>query len=195
MSVHLSVCFSVCLSTNINLLFKFIVFKSIEIFSMTQSGICFSRISVQKCLFENYFICLFPGSNTLFEKQLLCSYWDRDFDPVTPDDPARGERHGVAQKAFCFSSEFCLSFQLLISAWLTGLGGLLRNISTLGFVPRHHGYAVLLTGQILAACAQPFVLFAPTKLAAVWFQENRRATTNMVGSMSKWKYYFILIYL
>lgn len=107
------------------------------------------------------------------------------FWPCDAGWPSPGREAGCCTKAFCFSPEFCLSFQLLISAWFTGLGGLLRNISTLGFVPRHHSYAVLLTGQILAACAQPFVLFAPTKLAAVWFQENRRATTNMVGSMSK----------
>ncbi|XP_045189927.2 solute carrier family 49 member A3-like [Mercenaria mercenaria] len=78
---------------------------------------------------------------------------------------------------------FGLRTSLLISAWLNGLGGLLRNISTLDVIPEDHAYTVLLIGQILAACAQPFVMFAPTKLAALWFPENRRATANMIGSM------------
>ncbi|KAL4232071.1 Major facilitator superfamily domain-containing protein 7 [Mactra antiquata] len=76
-----------------------------------------------------------------------------------------------------------LKTSLLISAWLNGLGGLLRNISTLDIIPHDHAYTVLLIGQILAACAQSFVMFAPTKLAALWFPENRRATANMIGSM------------
>lgn len=78
---------------------------------------------------------------------------------------------------------FGLKTSLLISAWLNGIGGLLRNISTLDVVPHDHAYTVLLIGQILAASAQPFVMFAPTKLAAIWFPENRRATANMIGSM------------
>lgn len=76
-----------------------------------------------------------------------------------------------------------LRASLWISAWLNGIGGLLRNISTLSVIPHEHAYTVLLIGQILAACAQPFVMFTPTKLAALWFPENRRATANMIGSM------------
>ena len=47
------------------------------------------------------------------------------------------------------------------------------------------------TGQILAACAQPFIMFAPTKLAAKWFSGDQRATANMMASMGR----FILVYL
>lgn len=44
----------------------------------------------------------------------------------------------------------------------------------------------LFSGQILAACAQPFIMFAPTKLAALWFAGDQRATANMLASMGKW---------
>ncbi|XP_052772964.1 solute carrier family 49 member A3-like [Mya arenaria] len=78
---------------------------------------------------------------------------------------------------------FGLRASLILSAWLTGLGGLLRNLSTLDIVPRNHSYTILIIGQSLAAIAQPFIMFTPTKLAALWFPENRRATANMIGSM------------
>ena len=74
-------------------------------------------------------------------------------------------------------------FQLILSAWLNGIGSALRNVSTQEFVPQDHRYTVCLIGQILAACAQPFVMFAPTKLAALWFPSNQRATANMMASM------------
>lgn len=37
----------------------------------------------------------------------------------------------------------------------------------------------------MAACAQPFIMFAPTKLAALWFAGNQRATANMLASMGE----------
>ncbi|XP_021340463.1 major facilitator superfamily domain-containing protein 7-b-like, partial [Mizuhopecten yessoensis] len=79
---------------------------------------------------------------------------------------------------------FGLRASLLTAAWLNGIGSLLRNFSTFDFVPGDSKFAVLLVGQILAACAQPFVMFAPTKLAAIWFPENQRATANMLTSMA-----------
>lgn len=78
--------------------------------------------------------------------------------------------------------------QILLAAWLNGVGSLLRNISTFSFVHQDSKFAVLLTGQILASCAQPFVMFAPTKMAAVWFADNQRATANMLTSMGKTVY-------
>ncbi|XP_033756588.1 solute carrier family 49 member A3-like isoform X1 [Pecten maximus] len=79
---------------------------------------------------------------------------------------------------------FGLRASLLTAAWLNGIGSLLRNFSTFDFIPDDSKFAVLLVGQILAACAQPFVMFAPTKLAALWFPENQRATANMLTSMA-----------
>lgn len=83
------------------------------------------------------------------------------------------------------SSSFVFSYQLLTAAWLNGVGSLLRNVSTFSFVPMESKFAVLLVGQLLAACAQPFVMFVPTKLAALWFPEDQRATANMLTSMGK----------
>jgi len=48
-----------------------------------------------------------------------------------------------------------------------------------------HRFALVLSGQALAACAQPFMLFAPTKVAAVWFKDTQRATANMIASIGE----------
>ena len=46
-------------------------------------------------------------------------------------------------------------------------------------------------GQTLAALAQPFLLGSPTKLAAVWFGANERATANMIASLSEFFIFLI----
>ena len=46
-------------------------------------------------------------------------------------------------------------------------------------------FIVVMTGQTFAALAQPFLLGSPTKLAAVWFGADERATANMIASLSK----------
>ncbi len=38
-------------------------------------------------------------------------------------------------------------------------------------------------GQVLTACAQPFLLYAPTKLAALWFGVKERALCTMLASL------------
>jgi len=45
--------------------------------------------------------------------------------------------------------------------------------------------AVVLTGQFIAATAQPFFLNAPPKFAAVWFSESSRAMATTIGSLCK----------
>lgn len=45
------------------------------------------------------------------------------------------------------------------------------------------GYAVAMGGQILTACAQPFLLYAPTKLASYWFGPKERAFCTMLASL------------
>jgi FLVCR family MFS transporter 7 len=75
----------------------------------------------------------------------------------------------------------------MLAAWLNGAGAVLRIISVLDGVPSHYRYAILLTGQTIAGCAQPFVLFAPTKLASQWFANDQRTLANMVGSTGKIK--------
>eukprot|EP01136_Pigoraptor_vietnamica_P017044 Opistho-1_new@61670 len=76
-----------------------------------------------------------------------------------------------------------LRYGVLIGAVLNFVGAWVRYVSD--FVPGRDGsFGVLFVGQTLAACAQPFILNAPTKLAAVWFGEKERATANTIASVS-----------
>ncbi|KAL4231241.1 Major facilitator superfamily domain-containing protein 7 [Mactra antiquata] len=77
-----------------------------------------------------------------------------------------------------------LRFSLIMAAWLNGVGSFLRNVSTFESIPTDQKYTWCLTGQILAAISQPFIMFAPTKLAALWFAGDQRATANMIASMA-----------
>ncbi|XP_060565003.1 solute carrier family 49 member A3-like [Ruditapes philippinarum] len=77
-----------------------------------------------------------------------------------------------------------LRLSLILAGWLNGVGSFLRNVSTFDIVPDDTRYTWCLAGQILAACAQPFIMFAPTKLAALWFAGDQRATANMIASMA-----------
>lgn len=42
----------------------------------------------------------------------------------------------------------------------------------------------MLLGQICAASCQPFIMYLPTKLAALWFADDQRVIANTIGSMS-----------
>ncbi|KAL5015889.1 hypothetical protein ScPMuIL_005478 [Solemya velum] len=77
-----------------------------------------------------------------------------------------------------------LRVSLLLSAWLNCTGALLRNISALDSIPQDAKFPLVMLGQSLAACAQPFVFTAPTKMAALWFPMTQRATANMLASMA-----------
>lgn len=77
-----------------------------------------------------------------------------------------------------------LRVSIVLCSWLNCIGSLLRVVSCLEVIPKTYQYILLITGQSLAACAQPFVVFCPTKLAALWFSGNQRATANMLSAMS-----------
>lgn len=77
------------------------------------------------------------------------------------------------------------TFQVLLGAWLNVLGAVVRILSGLHFVPQDIKFIVVMIGQTLAALAQPFLLGSPTKLAALWFGANERATANMIASLSE----------
>ena len=67
-------------------------------------------------------------------------------------------------------------------------GSILRWISTGHYVVcsdifYQSGFMVALIGQILTACAQPFILYSPTKLAAFWFGPKERAFCTMLASL------------
>ncbi|XP_038064524.1 solute carrier family 49 member A3-like isoform X1 [Patiria miniata] len=79
---------------------------------------------------------------------------------------------------------FGLRIGLMMGAWLNVVGLAVRYISTIHQLKGQIRFIVLLIGQGIAAMAQPFLLFAPTKLAALWFPESQRAIANTLGSAS-----------
>uniref|UniRef100_A0A671KS73 Major facilitator superfamily domain-containing protein 7-like n=1 Tax=Sinocyclocheilus anshuiensis TaxID=1608454 RepID=A0A671KS73_9TELE len=77
-----------------------------------------------------------------------------------------------------------LRFSLIMGSWLNMLGAILRVIGMLSCIPERAIFPMVMGGQTLCAFAQPFVIFAPTKLAALWFPDHQRATANMMASMA-----------
>ncbi|CAI2358250.1 unnamed protein product [Caenorhabditis sp. 36 PRJEB53466] len=71
-----------------------------------------------------------------------------------------------------------------IGTWSNFLGNVIRLIASGSFICRSYRFPIALTGQAVAAFAQPFVMFLPTKLAAYWFADNERAIANTLASMS-----------
>ena len=74
-----------------------------------------------------------------------------------------------------------------MGAWLNAVGAAVRMLSGFTFVSKDTKFIVAMIGQTLAALAQPFLLGSPTKLAALWFGADERATANMVASLSELK--------
>ena len=81
--------------------------------------------------------------------------------------------------------------QVLAGALLNSLGALVRLISSLPAVNNNPslyynaGYAVAMCGQILTAAAQPFILYAPTKFAMLWFGDKERGIPTALASMGQ----------
>ncbi|XP_054842995.1 solute carrier family 49 member A3 isoform X2 [Eublepharis macularius] len=74
---------------------------------------------------------------------------------------------------------------VILCAWLNMVGSIVRAFSAIDVLSLGSLNVVyLLVGQCLCAMAQPLIVFAPTKLAALWFPDHQRATANMIGSMS-----------
>ncbi|XP_071947209.1 solute carrier family 49 member A3-like [Antedon mediterranea] len=80
---------------------------------------------------------------------------------------------------------FGLRLGIITGATLNFLGLAVRYLSSFDFISKDHHipYMIVLGGQTLCAIAQPFLLFAPTKLAATWFAGDQRAVANMIASM------------
>jgi hypothetical protein len=71
---------------------------------------------------------------------------------------------------------FGLRLSLYLGAGLNLLGSVLRYLSTLDpIICSRSGFLVAMAGQSLTACAQPFLLYSPTKLASFWFGPKERA--------------------
>jgi len=78
--------------------------------------------------------------------------------------------------------------QVYSGASLNVVGAVLRVVSTIepvicSTVFAQAGYMVAMLGQVLTACAQPFLLYAPTTLASVWFGPKERAVATGVSSL------------
>ena len=78
-----------------------------------------------------------------------------------------------------------LRFSVILSAWLNFLGAAVRVVSAIDGISESAMLPVVFVGQTVAALAQPFVLFAPTKLSALWFHEDERAVSNMIATVGK----------
>uniref|UniRef100_A0A914UMK3 Membrane transporter n=1 Tax=Plectus sambesii TaxID=2011161 RepID=A0A914UMK3_9BILA len=79
---------------------------------------------------------------------------------------------------------FGLRSGCVFGAWTNCAGGIIRVIASTGWIPVHLRFPVVLAGQVIAACGQPFIMYLPTKLAAFWFPDNQRAIANTLSSMS-----------
>ncbi|XP_067246086.1 solute carrier family 49 member A3 isoform X2 [Chanodichthys erythropterus] len=77
-----------------------------------------------------------------------------------------------------------LRFSLIMGSWLNMLGSVLRYVGVLNCIPEWAVFPMVMGGQTLCAFAQPLVIFAPTKLAALWFPDHQRATANTMASMA-----------
>ncbi|CAN9493201.1 unnamed protein product [Ophioblennius macclurei] len=77
-----------------------------------------------------------------------------------------------------------LRVTLISGSWLNMVGAMIRFVSLLSGTSAAVRYGVVMLGQTLGAMAQPLMVFAPAKLAAVWFPDHQRATANMVASMA-----------
>ena len=80
--------------------------------------------------------------------------------------------------------------QLYLGAGLNLLGSVLRYLSTLdpivcSSVFSRSGFTVAMIGQFLTACAQPFLLYSPTKLASFWFGPKERAICTNFASIGE----------
>lgn len=77
-----------------------------------------------------------------------------------------------------------LRITLILGSWLNMFGAMVRVCGTQAFPSYPILFPVVMFGQTLGALAQPLVIFAPTKLAALWFPDHQRATANTIASMS-----------
>ena len=75
--------------------------------------------------------------------------------------------------------KFGLKKGLLIGAYLTGIFGLMKGFGG-------SNYVLVVIAQFGLAVAQPFLLNALTKLGAVWFPQNERATVAGIGSLAQY---------
>ena len=80
---------------------------------------------------------------------------------------------------------FSLREALWLGTILNCIGTVIRVLSAyLPMTVPYLGYGVAMLGQFIIALAQPYGLYAPAKVAAVWFPDNERVLANSIVSMS-----------
>ncbi|KAI6177274.1 hypothetical protein M3Y97_00889000 [Aphelenchoides bicaudatus] len=73
----------------------------------------------------------------------------------------------------------------IIGSLINLIGNLLRVLGSAPFITSMHWrFWIVAIGQTCAASAQPFIMYLPTKLAALWFAEDQRVIANTISSMS-----------
>ncbi|XP_070539488.1 solute carrier family 49 member A3-like [Ptychodera flava] len=75
-----------------------------------------------------------------------------------------------------------LRLPILLASWVNTIGGVVRIISTLEFVPKSRAFPVAMAGQVIAAIVYPVFTSCPTKVANKWFGENQRSVATMIGT-------------
>lgn len=76
--------------------------------------------------------------------------------------------------------------QLIVGGVLNVVGCLIRYLGSFieSTEDSHEARLVIvLSGQLIAACAQPFFLNAPPKYSAVWFGDSSRALATTIGTV------------
>ena len=80
--------------------------------------------------------------------------------------------------------------QVFLGAFFNLFGAVLRYISTVhpilcSSIYDKSGFMVAMIGQIISSFAQPFLLYAPTKLANTWFGSKERGLCTNLASVGK----------
>ncbi|MCF8358521.1 MAG: MFS transporter [Prolixibacteraceae bacterium] len=78
-----------------------------------------------------------------------------------------------------FIDSYGLKKGLILGAWLTGIFSIVKAFGGTNFT-------LLIIGQTGLAIAQPFILNSLTKLGALWFPPNERATVAGIGTLAQY---------
>ncbi|ETN77321.1 hypothetical protein NECAME_03221 [Necator americanus] len=83
-----------------------------------------------------------------------------------------------------WTDRFGLRSAFHIGVWTNFIGNAIRVAGSGEWFSKDVRFPIAFTGQTVAAFAQPFVMFLPTKLAAFWFPPDQRVIANTLSSMS-----------
>ncbi|KJH42546.1 transporter, major facilitator family protein [Dictyocaulus viviparus] len=90
----------------------------------------------------------------------------------------------VGLLACWWTDRFGLKSAFHIGALTNFIGNAIRFAGSGVWFSKSIRFPLAFAGQTVAAFAQPFVMFLPTKLAAYWFPRDQRVIANTLSSMS-----------